>query len=99
MSLKLVTEFPCDECGVELTKDTDRGYEENQHLCQECYNKAIDAYEGELIETQSYQKAYVVLLQKYANLQAQLARKHKKLLDRTKKLQELEQCLQDTAAG
>lgn len=90
MNLKLVKHFPCDECGTELHKDLDYGYEDNQALCQECYNKAIDTYEGELIETQAYDKAYQVLLHKYNDLQTKLYIKTKKLKKAKDKLKEIE---------
>jgi hypothetical protein len=79
MNPKLVKYYPCDECGTRLHKHIDYGYEENQSLCQECYNKAIEAYEGELIETESYKQAYEILLERYSKLQIKSAAKIKKL--------------------
>jgi hypothetical protein len=79
MNPKLVNYYPCDECGTKIHKHTDYGYEENQSLCQECYNKAIEAYEGELVKTESYKQAYEVLLERYSKLQIKSAAKIKKL--------------------
>lgn len=89
MSLKLVSEFTCDKCSTSLNTEIDYGYEENQHLCQSCYNKAVDDYEGELLEVGSYRQAYEVLLYRFNELETKFNLKNQKLRAANQKLKEL----------
>lgn len=77
--LKLVNQC-CDTCSVELFEENENfGFEEDQNLCQTCYNTFIDQYEGDLIEAQSIEQRYADLLNAYKNICVQLNNKNKRL--------------------
>lgn len=90
MNLAAVNYLPCDKCGTKLNKDQDFGFEDNQTLCQACYNKVIDEYEAECVETKSYREAYDALLHKYNKLKTESGRTRAKLRVAQNKLAQTE---------
>ena len=80
----------CSVCLKGIIHETDNlGFEGDKHLCKPCYSNIIDNYDGEVVDTQSFEIIYLQTRAELVDAKTHITTQNKKIKELQAKLKEV----------